>query len=77
MVPGTRKYGKIIEKMKTIMAKFAIFYLPVSKAISTWLKLFVPQFTNLNLMAHIKISHFLPHKIVQGCGIGHLIPIYM
>ena len=26
---------------------------------------------------HIKISHFLPHKMFQGHDIAHSIPIYM
>ena len=28
------------------------------------------------LAPHVKISHFLPHKIFQRCGIGHLISIH-
>ena len=27
--------------------------------------------------SHIKISHFLPHKMFQGHDIAHSIPIYM
>ena len=61
-------------------------YVPQKLNIDWTLPLRVADFMNItskisvrmqNNTAHIKISHFLPHKIFQGCDIGHLIPIYM
>ena len=33
-------------------------------------------YTQTVFLTHIKISHFLPHKSFQRCGIGHLISIH-
>ena len=61
-------------------------YVPQKLNIDWTLPLRVADFMNItskisvrmqNNTAHIKISHFLPHKMFQGCDIAHSISIYM